>query len=339
MSPSSLQLKFVRCGVCGADNWHPYASGKDYEYDTSNDVFRMVRCKECGNVYLNPRPAEVEFSQIYPPNYYAYNYDTAVHPIARRAKDWLDAGKVKSWIAPFETKRALRFLDVGCGNGRYLTMLHRLGLAKHQLFGVEMDATAIDRLNAEGYQGFYGRLEDIADELPENYFDVIVLLQVLEHVANPAETVRCLGRLLRPGGRLILETPNTEGLDAKLFQGGCWGGYHFPRHWNLFDRRTLTRLVTDAGLTVDRFKALPSHAFWILSYRHWLAHHQQRPRLASLFDPLQNVSLLSVFTGFDWLRSKMGVWTSNLQLIAVKPKSPPLSSSPERPFGNLQHLS
>ncbi|MGC9504146.1 class I SAM-dependent methyltransferase [Baaleninema sp.] len=338
MSSSSLQLEFVRCGVCGADNWYPYAVGKDYEYDTSNDVFQMVRCKTCGNIYLNPRPTEAELSRIYPPHYYAYNYDKSVHPIARRAKDWLDAGKVKSWIAPFEKKRALRFLDVGCGNGRYLKMLHRLGLAKHQLFGIEMNAEAIDSLNAEGYQGFYGRLEDVADELPENYFDVIVLLQVLEHVANPTETVRCLGRLLRPGGRLILETPNTEGLDANWFRDGFWGGYHFPRHWNLFDRKTLTRLVEDAGLTVGSFKALPSHAFWILSYHHWLQHQTQQPRLASLFDPLRNVALLSLFTGFDLLRSKVGVWTSNVQLVAVKPKGSTLQPSPEQPFANLQHL-
>ncbi|MBO9998500.1 MAG: class I SAM-dependent methyltransferase [Cyanobacteria bacterium SID2] len=326
MSPvPSLQLEFVPCGVCGTDNWHPYASGKDYEYETSGTVFQMVCCQECGNVYLNPRPVEAELSRIYPPNYYAYNYDKAVHPIALQAKAWLDLGKVKSWVAPFPKKRALRVLDVGCGNGRYLTMLHRLGLAKHQLFGVEMDEEAIDRLNREGYQGFYGRLEDVARELPDNYFDVIVMLQVLEHVANPAWTVRCLAKLLRPGGQLVLETPNREGWDARLFRQGFWGGYHFPRHWNLFDRSTLTRLANDAGLDVRQFAALPSHAFWILSYHHWLLEGCQQTRLASVFNPLQNVVLLSLFTGFDLFRAKLGFWTSNVQLVAVKPRG----SSPQ----------
>lgn len=327
-STAPLQQAFVRCGVCNADDWEPYASGRDYEYATSNDVFQVVRCHQCGHRYLNPRPATAELARIYPPNYYAYNYDKAVHPVARRAKDWLDGAKVDGWIAPFRDRRGrhlktLRVLDVGCGNGRYLEMLHRRGLAKHQLFGVEMDEGAIARLNRAGFQGYCGRLEDVAAELPADSFDVIVMLQVIEHVANPAATAQILARLLRPGGRLILETPNLEGWDARLFAQGFWGGYHFPRHWHFFQRSTLRRLIEESGLELLRFQALPSHAFWILSYHHWLEHDLRWRGLAKQFDPLQNVALLSAFTGFDLMRSKLGFWTSNLRAIAVKPQPKP----------------
>jgi 2-polyprenyl-3-methyl-5-hydroxy-6-metoxy-1,4-benzoquinol methylase len=303
-------------------------------------VFQVVRCRDCGHRYLNPRPVEAELSRIYPSHYYAYNYDKAVHPLALRAKAWLDGGKVNDWLKhslqkQASAKKTLRFLDVGCGNGRYLQQLHRMGFAKHQLFGVEMDEGAIARLNQAGFQGYYGRIEAVASELPENSFDLIVMLQVIEHVAQPAQIVQILTKLLRPGGRLILETPNLEGWDARLFQSGFWGGYHFPRHWHFFDRTTLQRLLCDNGLESLQFRALPSHAFWILSYRHWLQHQVRWQNLAQQFDPLQNIPLLSVFTSFDLVRAKLGFWTSNLQAVAVKPQSgkslQPLSLTAEPP--------
>lgn len=51
----NLQQEFVSCGVCGSDRWHPYASGQDYEYGTSTDIFQIVQCRHCGHRYLNPR--------------------------------------------------------------------------------------------------------------------------------------------------------------------------------------------------------------------------------------------------------------------------------------------
>lgn len=313
------KLESVRCGVCESDDWVVYASGKDYEYYTSEDTFHIVKCKVCGNLYLNPRPVREELSRIYPPNYYAYNYDTSINPIALKAKDFLDRRKVNTWLNYLEGDRqTLTFLDVGCGNGRYLKMLHRLGVPKSQLYGIEMSQAAIASLQQEGYQGFYGRLEDVDAKLPENTFDLIVLLQVIEHVESPRTTVQTLSRLLRPGGILVLETPNTQSLDVTLFRQGYWGGYHFPRHWNLFDRATLTRLVTAANLQVKDIQFLPSPAFWILSYHHAIADKFQKTQIAQWFDPLQNLVLLGIFTGFDIIRGKLGFSTSNLQFIAVK---------------------
>ena len=56
----NLQQEFVSCGVCGSDRWHPYASGQDYEYGTSTDIFQIVQCRHCGHRYLNPRPVMAE---------------------------------------------------------------------------------------------------------------------------------------------------------------------------------------------------------------------------------------------------------------------------------------
>lgn len=313
-----LQMEFVPCGVCGGDDARPYATGKDYEYETSEDEFQMVECRACRNVYLNPRPVKEDLGKIYPPTYYSYNYDTAVNPMARWAKERLDELKAKSWMK-WLSDSSPRFLDVGCGNGRYLKMLHRMGVPKDHLYGVEMSEEAMAALNTEGFHGFNGRIEDVEAELPEGTFDLIVLLQVLEHVEDPRASFSSLARLLKKGGTLIIETPNTQSLDAKLFQKSYWGGYHFPRHWNLFSEETLTRMALEQGLEVKACNYLPGHSFWIFSLHHLLADKWKMPRLANFFNPLKNVALLSLFTGFDLVRAKLGFLTSNVQLIALKP--------------------
>jgi 2-polyprenyl-3-methyl-5-hydroxy-6-metoxy-1,4-benzoquinol methylase len=321
MVKKALQLEPVCCGVCGGDQWREYAKGKDYEYNTSDDVFQIVECQLCGNLYLNPRPTKSELSTIYPPNYYAYNYDVAIHPIAIRAKNWLDKVKVKQWLQHLSTPTP-RFLDVGCGNGRYLKMLHQLGVPRDYLYGVEMNDRQIEQLKADGFHGYYGRIEDVEDQLPAASFDLIVLLQVLEHVENPRQMMTSLAKLLAPGGILIVETPNTKSWDVKLFRRGYWGGYHIPRHWNLLSAATLKRLANEQGLDVKTFNFLPAHSFWIFSFHHWISDRWKNKTLANWFNPYQNLILLTIFTGFDLVRARLGFSTSNIQMVALKPYPP-----------------
>ena len=318
VGPKILELEAVNCGICGDSESRHYTSGRDYEYHTTENDFQVVECAVCHNLYLNPRPHVDDLPIIYPPNYYAYNYDTAINPLAIKAKDWLDSLKIKQWLKYVPTKTP-RFLDIGCGNGRYLRMLHQqLGVPKQDLYGIEMSQDPIDQLNRDGFQGYYGRIEDVADRLPAGSFDLIVLLQVLEHVENPNAMMQTLAGLLSPGGVLIIETPNTDSWDMHLFRKKYWGGYHFPRHWNLMNRECLTYLARQHNLQVNAFNFLPSQSFWIYSFHHWVENELKLPGLARFFNPFQNLILLALFTSFDIFRAKLGFQTSNIQLVAVK---------------------
>lgn len=314
-----LKLEKVDCAVCGTANGELVAQGKDFEYSTSDDTFQCYKCNDCGNLYLDPRPSMDSLAVIYPSNYYSYNYDQAVHPLARAGKDFLDKAKIKRWLS-YLGNRPRRFaLDVGCGNGRYLRVLEEFGFPKSGLYGVEMSAEQIERLNADGFRGFNGTLEQVANELPAGQFDLLVLLQVLEHVAEPKEMMKTLYQLLAPGGILIIETPNTASLDFQLFRRRYWGGYHFPRHWNLFDCSVLRRLAEDSGLELLAFNFLPAQTFWIYSLHNYFVDQKGLRQFAKYLNPFQNIPLLCLFTGFDILRAKLGFKTSNVQMVARRP--------------------
>lgn len=312
----------AECAVCRATAVSAaveVARGLDFEYDTSADTFFMVECQTCRTIYLNPRPSAEELARIYPQNYYSYNYSNRVNALAIKVKDFLDKNKSKGWLK-FCPAANPRFLDIGCGNGRNLEILEKLGLSRQNLYGLEINAETVEKLRDRGFNAFLGAAEDAALQLEkEEPFDLIVILQVLEHVKDPDLVMKSLAQLLKPQAVLVVETPNVNSLDCTLFKKRYWGGYHFPRHWYLFNKESLTRLGANAGLQVISVKYLPAQTFWIYSLHHIVKEKISDKLAGALFDPFRNLFLLSVFTAFDILRAKLGFSTSNIQVVFQKP--------------------
>jgi 2-polyprenyl-3-methyl-5-hydroxy-6-metoxy-1,4-benzoquinol methylase len=73
---------------------------------------------------------------------------------------------------------------------------------------------------------------------------MIFLKQVIEHVDNPLSILDKAYNLLSNGGSLIIETPNRDSWDSSIFKKKYWGGYHFPRHWTIFNDKSISRLAT-----------------------------------------------------------------------------------------------
>jgi hypothetical protein len=122
--PEIATTEVPNCPLCGASHFHAFAQGYDYELQTSRNLWRFVQCDACTHVWLNPRPAISTLGTIYPATYYAYNYATKINPIAVKAKELLDVAKMKAILA--HLKRAPRsFLDVGCGDGRFLKVMEK----------------------------------------------------------------------------------------------------------------------------------------------------------------------------------------------------------------------
>ena len=308
------------CPLCGERRFHTFAEGYDYELQTSRNRWRFVQCDACSHVWLNPRPAISTLDVIYPTTYYAYNYATKINPIAVKAKEMLDVAKMKAILAYL--KRAPRsFLDVGCGDGRFLKVMAKKGVPLAQDYGLELDAAVLEPLKASGYQVACERVED-STLVPNGSLDLVTMFHVIEHVDDPGPVIRKLATWMAPGGVLAIETPNLDSLDQRLFHDSYWGGYHIPRHWNLYTAATLARQLKDAGLEPVATMYQTGHSFWMYSMHHWMRFEgKPHPRLAKLFDPIGSLAFLAGFTFWDKLRGLLGFRTSAVLMLARKPET------------------
>ena len=305
------------CPVCRSEDFRQDAVGFDYELITCVNPWRFVRCASCGHVWLNPRPAVAELGTIYPPTYYAYNYEEEINALAVRGKQALDRRKFAGILKALDRPPA-SYLDVGCGDGRFLRLMESRGVPRDANYGIELDERVVEPLREAGYRAWCGRVED-CEAIPDGAIDLATMFHVIEHVDDPAAVVRRIGRWLAPGGLFAVETPNFDSADQRLFANGHWGGYHIPRHWNLFTPATLERLLRDAGLEPIRTRFQTGHAFWMYSFHHRLRYGRTpRPRLANMFNPFKGLPALVGFTAFDKARAAVGFRTSAMLILARK---------------------
>ena len=241
---AGLRLEPSVCCICGLEDAEPIAVGEDFEYRTCPDSFLAVRCRQCGLVYLNPRPAAIEASRIYPDHYHAFNFDGASYGLAYKVRRWLEGRRLRRWCRGLPGNA--KILDVGCGDGFHLQLLQQFGNPAWTLHGIDVDSRAVAAAQKTGLDVRRGRVEEA--ELPENSYHLILMIMTVEHLDNPLPTLKAVSRLLAPGGRLVIVTDNTGTPDFALFGGRHWGGYHFPRHTYLFNRSTIRRLGSAAGV-------------------------------------------------------------------------------------------
>ncbi len=273
--------------------------GKDFEYNPGSETFYANRCKTCDLVYLNPRPAIYEFEKIYPPNYHAFDFSPKQYGIVYKIRSWLEARRILSCCEGLPADA--RILDVGCGDGFHLNLLRQYGNKTWQLEGVDLDKRAIEMAAKSGLKVHHGTVESIA--LPANSYDLAFTIQTIEHVDKPDEVLKGIFKLLKPGGKLLIVTDNTDSLDFKIFKKQFWGGYHFPRHWNLFNGRSLAMLADKTGYEVDRIGTQVSPVNWVYTIHNWLVHKKAAPWLINRFT-LKSTFSLSVFTILDMVLQK-----------------------------------
>ncbi|HEY0323689.1 MAG TPA: class I SAM-dependent methyltransferase [Pyrinomonadaceae bacterium] len=299
--PISLSLEAVRCCICDRDDAEPLAVGEDFEYATSRDSFLAMRCRGCGLVYLNPRPSLDELSRIYPSNYHAFDFSEENFGFVYKVRRRLEARRALSWCKHLGDDA--RIIDIGCGDGFHLGLLREFGKPAWKLEGVDNDQRAAESADRSGLKVHTGNVESL--DLPHASYDIAFLIQTIEHVYDPPRVLRAVHHLLKPGGRVVIMTDNTASLDFKLFKGRHWGGYHFPRHWNLFNSSNLGLLARKVGFEVEALTTAVSPVNWVYSIRNTLVD-LQAPRWLSNRFSLESTASLSVFTIFDTLNQLLG---------------------------------
>ena len=281
------------CCICGTRDSEPVGSGPDFEYRTSPDSFLAVRCQRCDVVYLDRRPVPTEFARIYPDHYHAFAFTEDRFGVVYAVRRRLEARRL---LRSFRTLPPdARVIDVGCGDGFHLDLLREFGPSGWQLEGVDLDDRAIAAARRRGLTVHRGRVEAL--DLPADSFDAAILIQTIEHLADPVQVLGAVRRILRPGGSLLLVTDNTDSLDFALAKRRHWGGYHFPRHWYLFNPASLRRLATVADLDVESVGTMMSPVNWVYSARNALDDWGASTRIV---DSLSLESPIALAVGTVW---------------------------------------
>jgi len=137
-------------------------------------------------------------------------------------------------------------LEIGCGGGESLKMFADWGW---QTEGLDFDQAAVANARAKGLQVRHGDLFSCNYEADS--FDVIYSSHVLEHVPAPGKLLEECLRILKPGGRCVMLTPNAASIGHRWF-GSAWRGLEPPRHLHIFTPGALAGLARGAGFADPR---------------------------------------------------------------------------------------
>jgi SAM-dependent methyltransferase len=183
------------------------------------------------------------------------------------------------------------------------------------LHGLEISEAAAIGAKRKGYEVKISTIESAT--LPSDYYDLVTMQQVIEHVHDPRAVLNKLRSTLRKGGRLVMDTPNLGSFDQIVFSNGYWEGYHIPRHFNLWTVDGMRRMLSEVGFSSVAIRKRIKPVHWTLSLQNW-AIGTKKPRVLVNFFDLRNPLLLVTFGVMDVAQWALFGKASDIQYIATK---------------------
>jgi 2-polyprenyl-3-methyl-5-hydroxy-6-metoxy-1,4-benzoquinol methylase len=235
------------CPACGHTFGEVRHTGVKDRWFEADGSWNFRQCDRCEGLWLDPQPAPSILPRLYA-NYYTH---TEEDRRVRGSSGWRNLRSRLPWhadekrgaVAYLDGQRPGRVLDVGCGDG---SRLARLSLAGWSGTGCDVDeAAVVVARRVTGGDVHIGTIVDIANEGIDG-FDAIVMFHVLEHLPDPLAAVARSRELLRPGGVLVIATPNAGSWLHRRYGAG-WRGLEPPRHLQIFSAPGLQKIFHDAG--------------------------------------------------------------------------------------------
>lgn len=287
------------CSMCGSAGETVYSGVRDKLFGASGE-WSFSRCSnaDCRLLWLDPRPLEDDIHLAYA-TYYTHAKRGEVRSpkalllsmllgiltrsvmlvsgVARQRRDISDMHLVEL--------HAGQLLDIGCGDGRFL---HRMKDRGWSVTGLDFDQQAARAAKEKyGIEVKVCRLEEMG--CPDNSFDAITMNHVIEHVFDPVATLREVCRILKPGGRVVVVTPNADSLGLRIY-GPNWRGLEAPRHIQIFSPQALETAARNAGLVPAQVYSSAANAWAILSASAQLAEEAaalpQKPSIRTVLKAL-----------------------------------------------------
>jgi 2-polyprenyl-3-methyl-5-hydroxy-6-metoxy-1,4-benzoquinol methylase len=220
------------------------------------DGWHIVRCRSCGHQYVSPRPSMDDVHQIYDESYFQNPaFATTDHDAYFGYMDYLrDRENIQKRLADVlhrveRHQPRGRLLDVGCGLGFFVEVAMMGGW---DAWGIDLNKHAVEWANEHVSEHVhYGTVDHLTE--PDGSFDCVTMFDVIEHLDDPAGEIREISRVLRPGGLLVVVTPDAGSLMAKVLRSRWLEMKRAPEHLHFFDKGGLRRLLDDVGL--DAFES------------------------------------------------------------------------------------
>jgi 2-polyprenyl-3-methyl-5-hydroxy-6-metoxy-1,4-benzoquinol methylase len=190
---------------------------------------QLESCRSCRSAWRSPTPSDQELARAYDSFYLKSSNSEATPAVV--------AEQIADYLVP-SVSGSLVVLDYGCGSGTVASAFSGKGL---QVIGIEPNESFAQEAKAQGVD-----LVGSVDEIPSSTIDLVLLVEVIEHVRHPLATLRAIRRIVKDGGRVYLSTPNRRGLLAVL--SGCrWRELRNPTHLTLFSEAGLRETLRQAG--------------------------------------------------------------------------------------------
>lgn len=285
----------IVCPVCAHHNAPQVFRTRDRIHNLPGE-FAIHSCAQCHAYFIQPWLRTDQLALYYPPEYRRYrpaksldkkNYQSRWQRLVleerygypkRGARISIFNTAAGTFLSFFMAHGVMpyrgdgRILDVGCGGGSYLYRLKQWGW---QTYGIEPSAAGAAQARKLGLDVQHGMLRE--GKYPDQYFDVVRLSNVLEHLPDPKDTFEEIRRVLKPNGLVYVTVPNTRSLVFWLFQKN-WYALDAPRHVISYCPKTLKTLcdATAFEMTATNFSAGPFNC--VRSLRYYFDEHEGWPR-------------------------------------------------------------
>ena len=220
--------EMINCNLCKSD---------DYTLWAVKDGFNIVKCNRCNLIYVNPRLNAEKLKKAYDQDYFEMrtNKNNSLKRQQMYSIEIKDLEKIK---------KGGRILDVGCGGGFFLNSLSDFW----EKYGVEISDTSAEF--GRGNLGLNIKTGELTDaKFESDYFDVVNIRGVIEHLPDPMGDLRESYRILKKGGIVAINTPNIASLCAKIYKNK-FRLIDPKRHIYYFSTRTISKILEEVGFCI-----------------------------------------------------------------------------------------
>ena len=224
----SVSKKDLLCNVCGNTAAIRLSGALD---PLSKERFTVLGCRKCGHGQTSPTPEDIG-------KYYGERYYGGRHSFTAR---WCAWRRMRVVSQAFHPGKPGKILDLGCGDGSFLTAAKREGW---KVYGTELNPKEM----LDSTITVYETTEAARKEGP---FGCITMWHSLEHFPDPIVALHDLRQMLTPGGILMIAVPNAAGAQARVF-GKYWFAVDVPRHLQHFSEASHVATAKANGFTLKR---------------------------------------------------------------------------------------